>query len=194
MKRITPAILSALLSIVAATYSAGAQQRDTVPSIIPTDAFPILLVDDVVRNRLAEEWHPDNRYQHERGYCATFTTEFRWSWDGPIVFYTLTSIRRAEESGTSPNGIMRIKCPDQPDIAQLHTHLSSQCITADDGASCVIGGKWANQCFESPPDRRSLERSKKPFALIQCDRLAIVPVWRRTVVGTFIPRHTPFLH
>jgi hypothetical protein len=42
----------------------------------PPSPFPVLQVDSAVRARLVEEWEPANRYQHERGYCVRYTTEY----------------------------------------------------------------------------------------------------------------------
>jgi hypothetical protein len=63
--------------------------------------FPVMAIDTAVRNRLAEEWEPTNRYQHERGYCVQYTTEYAFSWGGPLVVYTLKA-SRAPRKRTPP--------------------------------------------------------------------------------------------
>lgn len=147
--------------------------------VIPKGAFPVLLVDTAVRNRLAEEWEPNNRYQHERGYCARYTVTVRYTWDGPIAVYELTSILRADESGTSPNSIARASCPDEPQMVFLHTHPPTTCTDDDDGKSCTIGGLYGSQCDPSPTDQKSLEQSGKPFGVIQCAATGLAPFWNR---------------
>lgn len=140
--------------------------------------FPVLVVDTAVRNRLAEEWEPNNRYQHERGYCVSYTEEYAFTWKGPLVVYRLTAISRANEERTSGTSIGRMSCGA---IAGpwvfLHTHPPTQCRTYDD-TSCEVGGAYAYQCFPSDTDMRTLNRSSKPFSLIQCDEHAVVPYWR----------------
>lgn len=140
--------------------------------------FPVLVVDTAVRNRLAEEWEPTNRYQHERGYCVQFTTEYAFSWGGPLVVYTLTAVSRAVEEKTTASSIAKMNCPNTATPwVFLHVHPPTQCRTYDE-ASCELGGALANQCYPSSTDMRTLNRSDKPFSLIQCDEHAIAPYWR----------------
>lgn len=145
--------------------------------------FPVLLVDTAVSNRLAEEWEPNNRYQHERGYCVLYTTEYHEGniFDPPVVIYRLTKVVRADESGTSPSGIVDMTCPGEhlPFVTFLHVHPPTTCADVDEGTSCKTGGEYSNQCYPSSTDMRTLLNSSKPFELIQCDRHAIVPFWRK---------------
>jgi hypothetical protein len=140
--------------------------------------FPVMAIDTAVRNRLAEEWEPINRYQHERGYCVQYTTEYAFSWGGPLVVYTLKSVTRAAEENTTASSIRKMTCPTTaPPWVFLHVHPPTQCRTYDE-SSCELGGALANQCYPSTTDMRTLNNSDKPFSLIQCDEHAIVPYWR----------------
>jgi hypothetical protein len=140
--------------------------------------FPLLAVDTSVRNRLAEEWQQDNRYQHERGYCILFQTDrFRDSSGMPYVLYTVTAIMRAREGSTSGTN-SSFSCPDAPNVTTLHTHPPAVCPEHDEGAGCVLNHAFGQQCYPSPTDVRNLERSGEPFWLIQCDTHALVPLWR----------------
>lgn len=135
--------------------------------------FPVIVVDTAVKNRLAVEWDADNKYQSERGYCVWFTVRHHLSMQGPLTVYRITNIVRAREEGASPIGIEKATCPDG--TAFLHTHPPAEC--ARDG-DCELHTSYSDQCFPSPTDVRKLNRGPMPFALTQCDRWAIVPVWR----------------
>lgn len=143
-----------------------------------SQAFPVIMVDTSVRNRLAEEWEPTNRYQHERGYCVTYSEDYVFTWTGPVIVYTLRSVTRAREENTTPNSIGRMACPTTPvPWVFLHVHPPTQCLTGDE-RDCEVGGPYAYQCFPSNTDMRTLNRSAMPFAVVQCDRSALVPYWR----------------
>jgi hypothetical protein len=135
-----------------------------------------------VRARLAEEWEPSNRFQHERGYCVRFVTDtapasfFRPA----VVAYRLVAIERAGETGSSPNGLRGIECPDRADVVTLHTHPPIYCEEMGQSPDCTVNIDYSYQCFPSPTDAITLQRSAMPFALIQCDEHAIVPYWRKT--------------
>jgi len=148
----------------------------------PPNPYPVLLVDSAVRARLVEEWEPKNRYQHERGYCVRFTTDhYAAGWFTPAtVVYTLVEVLRAGEVGASPTGLRGLQCPDRSDITLLHTHPPLFCEEEDGGPNCTINIQYSYQCFPSPTDAMTLQRSSMPFALIQCDEHAIVPYWRKT--------------
>lgn len=169
-------------------YTCQAQRPPEAPRAdstvaIPKGAFPVLLVDTAVKNRLAEEWEPNNRYQNERGYCVRFTAQVQYSfWNPPVVIYRITSIERAEEEGASPIGIKKVTCQSNgPNVAFLHTHPASSCASDGESTTCTPGGEWGNQCFPSPTDMRSLELSDKPFGVIQCDRMGLAPFWNRKI-------------
>jgi hypothetical protein len=145
----------------------------------PPKPFPVLQVDSVVRARLAEEWEPGNRYQHERGYCVRYVADtIPATWFQPsVVVYTLVGIIRANEIRTTQGSIGGIECPPRSDITVLHIHPPYFCTRNDDGSSCSQWDVLAHQCFPSPTDARSLLQSSRPFDLIQCDQFAIVPYW-----------------
>lgn len=147
----------------------------------PPAPFPVLEVDSAVRARLAEEWEPTNRYQHERGYCVRYTTEYHAaSWfHPPIVIYTLVEIIRGDESHTTQSGIGGIGCPaGNNDITFLHVHPPFFCTVPEKGETCSSSDPLAHQCFPSDTDVATLLRSRRPFDLVQCDQWAIVPYWR----------------
>jgi hypothetical protein len=104
----------------------------------PPVPFPVLQVDSAVRARLAEEWEPNNRFQHERGYCVRYTTEqVPASWfHPPIVVYTLVEISRGEESHTRQTGLGGIGCPNASDITLLHVHPPYFCSEDEKAAAC----------------------------------------------------------
>jgi hypothetical protein len=146
----------------------------------PSAPFPVLQIDSVVRARLIEEWQPDNRYQHERGYCVRYVTEQLPAtfWRGAIVVYTLVEIVRGVEGATTESSIRSIGCPDLPDVTYLHVHPPYFCSEHENAGSCSKWDQLAHQCFPSPTDVGSLQRSKRPFDLVQCDQWAVVPYWR----------------
>lgn len=140
--------------------------------------FPVLAVDTAVRNRLADEWQQDNRFQHERGYCVLYLTVSKTVNDQPIVLYWVVDILRADEvRGTSTSVAM--ECPDEiPNQTLLHIHPPTLCPEHDDGRHCVLHDPMGQQCFASPGDMRELNKSNQPFWIIQCDQHALVPIWR----------------
>lgn len=148
----------------------------------PPAPFPVLQVDSAVRSRLAEEWEPTNRYQHERGYCVRFVSDtIPAGWFQPsVVVYTLVEIARANELRTTQNSIGGIECPPRSDVTVLHIHPPFFCTRSEDASSCSQWDLLAHQCFASPTDMRSLLQSKRPFDLIQCGEWEIVPYWRAT--------------
>jgi hypothetical protein len=134
---------------------------------------PLVLVDRAIRERLAEEWHADDRYQSERIYHVWYTQ--RWE-DGNYVF-RIVDIMRAYEEGGTPSGV-GYEPIDDARVTTLHTHPPTTCDDPEDGGTCAVGGDYAYQCFPSDADMESLNRSKQVFALIQCDKWALVPYWR----------------
>src|ERR1700730_8342370 len=95
----------------------------------PPAPFPVLEVDSAVRARLAEEWEPGNRYQHERAYCVRFVADtLPASFFQPaVVVYTLVGIARAGELHTTQGSIGGIECPPRSDVTLLHTHPPAFC-------------------------------------------------------------------
>lgn len=149
--------------------------------------FPILAVDTAVRNRLADEWQQDNRFQHERGYCVLYLTMSRVLNGQPLVLYWVVDIIRSDEDAGSATSV-NIGCP--PNIANqtlLHIHPPALCPEHDDGRHCVLHDPLGQQCFASPTDMRELNKSNQPFWLLQCDKYAIVPVWRTEPYPQFRP-------
>jgi hypothetical protein len=134
MRRVVRFVSSLVFAIVAMLIA------ESITSEESDAQFPVMVVDTAVRNRLAEEWEPTNRYQHERGYCVQYTTEYAFSWGGPLVVYTLKSVTRAAEESTTASSIRKMSCPttESPWVF-LHTHPPTQCRTAAD-STCELGG------------------------------------------------------
>jgi hypothetical protein len=153
----------------------------------PPVPFPVLQVDSAVRARLAEEWEPNNRFQHERGYCVRYTTEqVPASWfHPPIVVYTLVEISRGEESHTRQTGLGGIGCPNASDITLLHVHPPYFCSEDEKAAACSKWDPMAHQCYPSDIDVRTLIRSDRPLDLIQCSETAIIPYYRAIYARVF---------
>lgn len=141
-----------------------------------------LIVDSAIKARLAEEWTDSNRYQHEREYCLQYQKEEQAAGDGRagITWYRLTAILRAREDGTTPGSIYRYACP-LGTMATLHIHTPTTCDHTqqfNDGSACVVGGVESNECFPSDYDLLTLQKTGYAFFVIQCDRNALVPVFR----------------
>lgn len=125
-----------------------------------------VVLDSPVRDRLAREWDATSTHQSERGYCVAYTEGSSWG----VPVYRVWAIERAKVVRSSQYRITS-ECPADPNVAFLHTHPPVTCTTPE---RCVIGGPDAYECFESEIDQASLEASGDPFALIQCDRHAII--------------------
>jgi hypothetical protein len=179
MNRVSKLRIAELLSFVIVAIGLPFEP-DLAGAQFPPVPFPVLQVDSAVRARLAEEWEPNNRYQHERGYCVRFTTEqFPASWfHPPTVVYTLTDIIRGDEIHTTQNGLGGIGCPNASDITLLHVHPPFYCSEDDKGSACSNWDPMSHQCYPSDTDARTLLNSKRPFDLVQCGPLEIIPYYR----------------
>jgi hypothetical protein len=153
----------------------------------PPVPFPVLEVDSVVRARLAEEWEPTNRFQHERGYCVRYTTEqVPASWfHPPMVVYTLVEIVRGDESHTHQSGLGGIGCPNASDITLLHVHPPFFCSEDEKASACSLWDPMAHQCYPSDIDVRTLINGQRPFDLIQCGQYELVPYYRALYARVF---------
>lgn len=131
----------------------------------------IVILDDHVREVLAHDWdqHAHDRVILERAYCVTFRRDV---WYVASWIWRVTDIQPADSvEGQTPHSIQSFYCSEAPNVTTAHLHPDQSCITDTD---CVHGGTLAYQCFPSDVDRASLRRSGKPFALLQCDRNAII--------------------
>lgn len=153
----------------------------------PPVPFPVLQVDSAVRARLAEEWEPTNRLQHERGYCVRYTTQqVAASWfHPPAVVYTLVEIMRGDEIHTRQSGLGGIGCPNASDITLLHVHPPFYCSEDENAAACSLWDPMARQCYPSDIDVRTLINSQRPFDLIECGQYEIVPYYRALYARVF---------
>ena len=137
----------------------------------PAQKPKFVIFDIAVRERLAEEWDEDNRYQRERAYCLWVRVEPGVVFDVHRVY----TIQRATEYGASPGGISPV-CPVGTS-AILHVHPPSVCHDRE-GNRCELGGDYAFQCQPSPNDKDFLRRSRREFDSIQCGEKQFVILWR----------------
>lgn len=130
-----------------------------------------VVIDTAVRNRLAEEWHDENRYQRERAYCASVKVEA-----GPLFDrWRVTRVERAQEIRATPSSVIPV-CDDSTD-AILHVHPPHRCRDLN-GNDCALGEDEAYQCQPSPADLNFLRRSRRKLDLVQCGRTNYVPYFR----------------
>jgi hypothetical protein len=130
-----------------------------------------VLIDSLVRVRLAEEWDPDNRYQRERAYCLMVTVESGANFDT----WRVHSVQRAHEPYATPSSVVPV-CPDSTQVV-LHVHPPSWCSDAV-GNVCYLGGRNGYQCQPSPNDRNFLLKSRRTLDLIQCGPNQFLPMFR----------------
>ena len=131
----------------------------------------VVVLDEHVRNVLAADWdgHAGDPVILERAYCVTFRRDV---WYTPDWVWRVTEIQPADSvEGQTPHSIRSFYCSPAENVTTLHLHPAQTCLSDTD---CVNGGALAWQCMPSDVDRASLRRSGKPFALILCDRNAVV--------------------
>jgi hypothetical protein len=131
----------------------------------------VVVLDEHVRNVLAADWdrHASDPVILERAYCVTFRKDV---WYTPDWVWRVTEIQPADSVvGQTPHSIQSFYCSPAVNVTSLHLHPPQTCLTDTD---CVNGGTLAWQCEPSDVDRASLRMTGKPFALILCDRNAVV--------------------
>lgn len=136
--------------------------------------MPIVVIHPEIRQYLALLWDERHADQNERGYCVAYVGHTLP--DGRMG-YVVNGIIPAHTDHPSPIAV-NIGCPPVPDIAVLHVHTPTTCERAANGTltgKCELGGWEAYHCQPSPTDVASVVANKHPFALIQCDRNAIIP-------------------
>lgn len=134
----------------------------------------LVILDDHVRAVLAKDWdaHAHDPVILERAYCLTFRRDV---WYVASWVWRVTDIAPADSvEGQTPHSIRSFYCSEAPNVTSGHLHPSQTCLSDTD---CVDGGSLAFQCFPSDVDRATLRRTGKPFALIVCDRNAVVPYY-----------------
>jgi hypothetical protein len=148
---------------------AAAPSESAVQPLTPR----FVVLEDAVHEWLASDWdaHVREWPMIERGRCVQYDVIV---WGGGPAFRVFNIGRPVVERGPMPGGVT-FACPKLPNIAGLHTHLPQSCDTAE--GPCSPGGLYAHQCFPSDQDRANLRRSGDAFALIQCDRYAVVAYW-----------------
>lgn len=131
----------------------------------------VVILDEHVREVLRRDWdaHAHDPVILERAYCVTFREDV---WYTPDFVYRVTDIAPADSvEGQTPHSIRSFYCSPEPNVTSLHLHPPQSCLS---DTQCVDGGSLAWQCMASDVDRASLRRTGKPFALILCDRNAVI--------------------
>lgn len=159
---IRPVLCAALL--LAVPTAAQGPTLTTTPS---TPAPHYVIVDDSVRAMLAQRWDDVHADQHERAYCLAFVVQQAWD----VTVYRVWAASPAQVISSRTTGIT-YRCPVGVPLATAHTHPPATCEIASD---CHLGGVDAHECFPSLLDEWMLRMSGQPFALVQCDRWALVP-------------------
>jgi hypothetical protein len=152
--------LLGLAALILAAPSVGAQT-------------PIVFVTQSVRDTLAAAWSDTNVAQVERGYCARY--RYMGTYEG-VPRYVVHDIERPTVTLYATPVSVLFRCPTADPTVFVHTHPAATCTQLGRNLiACERGGLGAHQCFPSPQDRRVLDRTGHPFALVQCDAQALVP-------------------
>ena len=145
---------------------------------VPSDTTYVaqwIWIHDNVHDFLATRWDTTPG-QKERAYCVRFGLFFN-SEAAHHTEYHVTEIWAAETSGATPGGIEDVTCSSDPDVTVVHTHPPH---TLERGDSTYhSGGIEAYECWPSSTDYTTLMVSNSPFALIQCDKNAIIAYWKK---------------
>lgn len=142
--------------------------HESVDESTVADAPRYAIMDDYVRAFLATEWdtHAHDPVISERAYCVRWQRDF---WAREEV-WRVTQIQPATDV-TAGASWVAFTCPSEPDVTSLHVHPAQTCASDSD---CWPGGVYGYQCMPSDLDVHSLTMSGAPFALLQCDRNAVI--------------------
>lgn len=135
------------------------------------------IMDDYVRERLGREWdaHLTDRPMLERGFCLAWQLD---EWAGEPAF-RVTQIARPDSVEATVSTIHFV-CPKGTNVVELHVHPPQSCV---DDQLCWAGGTYAYQCLPSELDINYLNaHPQQAFAMVQCDRHAIIAYFPRRVV------------
>lgn len=172
MKALALALVILLVHAVVSPAPVLRSQTETTPGYSPVPRYVVL--DQHVRNVLTADWdaHAKDSAILERAYCVTFQKDVwvigEWVWRA-------VEIRVADSvEGQTPHSIESFSCGEGKNVTTLHLHPAQTCIS---DTECANGGTLAWQCMPSDVDEQSLRRSGRPFALIQCDRNAVIAYW-----------------
>lgn len=156
--------------------SAGAQQSAGDSAAIDGYGFEhpqrhLIQYVNWVRDYIASEWdlHQGEAVQKERAYCMIFQDSFVWGEYG----YLVTAIAPAD-SVVATAGTSTFSCPERADIVEMHVH-PPQTVFPD--GTVIPGGPDGYECLWSDNDMNRLVAVKRRFAVIQCDRHALIAHW-----------------
>jgi hypothetical protein len=105
--------------------------------------------------------------KYERGYCLTFQRDYVWDEIG----FRVTKVDRAKVIDSTSYSLT-LDCPKGTAIMHVHP---AQTIYVD-GTREELGPD-SYQCFPSGQDVRSLTVLGGVFAVVQCDRRALIVYW-----------------
>lgn len=134
----------------------------------PLQSQTIVLVSatDSVKRFLAAHWDDQrNAGQNEAAWCASYVFAVG---QGGEPFIILTGIDSADTKRASPRGIS-FDCPTQ--LVEIHSHPPS---SEGEGGFYSFGGIGAHICGPSQNDLNHLAKSGRLFAVVRCDRYALV--------------------
>ena len=141
-----------------------------LPHNVEAQTSPHLVqFDNWVREYLAAEWdaHASDSVKFERGYCLTFQRDYVWGLPG----YRVTKVDRAKVIDSTAYSIY-FECPKGTESLHIHPAQTSY----PDGSSEEMGPD-SFECFPSGQDERALLASLDVFAVVQCDRRALIVYW-----------------
>lgn len=168
MRRVLTTLLAALVGTVVALAVSLAFAPAAKPQASPV-TMNVVIIDDAVRTKLAKAWDKSarNPFQVERGYCARWDT---MPFAGETV-YRVYAADTPDVVGAASTDSIVVGCAAKPNVVLLHIHTPATCVSETE---CVLGGSDAYECFPSRFDQAALDKSTDAFALIQCDRKAVV--------------------
>lgn len=151
----------AACAIIPLAVFANRSSAQTSPHLVQFDNW--------VREYLTAEWdaHAADSVKYERGYCLTFQRDYVWDEIG----FRVTKVERAKVVDSTSYSLT-LDCPKGTAIMHVHP---AQTIYVD-GTREELGPD-SYQCFPSGQDVRSLTASGDVFAVVQCDRRALIVYW-----------------
>lgn len=146
-----------------------------------------------VRDTLAALWNEDDPNQIERAYCGVYSSRMIANNILLYVVGALIPIKQdsAQKAHTDQHGIS-YTCPVSQFIITIHTHTPATCEEWSTGhMRCYEGGIESYECFPSEIDEHTLMLSGAPFAIVQCDRHALVPYFPKPKDGNYAKKNSP---
>jgi len=161
IRQVRAVLQVAFFSIIAFAVFANQSSAQSPPHLVQFDNW--------VRDYLAAEWdaHAPDSVKYERAYCLTFQRDYVWGMAG----YRVTKVDRAKVIDSTETAIY-FECPRG--AASLHIHPAQT--SYPDGTREDLGPD-SYECFPSGQDERVLTASGDIFAVVQCDRRALIVYW-----------------